>query len=372
MPAASDARELVFVAHSSRASGAEKIMLALAELAVRQGRRVRVVCPDGPLRKLLPAAVGHVAIPELGLAGQRGGQRLRAAAVLVWRWWLAARVLRRVARTGEVRLVVNSTMALPAVALALPRRRSTVWLVHDVVVSRRQLAVARAGRRAVGRAVAVSERAAIPLRALGFDVDVARQGVGWPVDPAPVVEREPLVAGILGVVTEWKGQHVLLAAAAELPELRIEIAGSAHPGDEPYLAALRERAQRADLVGRVRFLGNVDPLPTIRGWDVLVSASVLPEAGPLVVLEAMSVGVPVVATDHGGNATDDTALCVAPDDPIALRDALRRLGRDPELRARLRDGGRDAIAADHDLAVTLPRMLDALLATPDQIEKVRP
>ncbi len=372
MPVDSSARELVFVAHSGRASGAEKIMLTLAERAVAEGWRVRVVCPDGPLRKLLPATVGHVAIPELGLAGQRGGQRLRAAAVMLWRWALAARVLRRVARTAGVRLVVNSTMALPAVALALPPRRAAVWLVHDVVAGRRQRTVARVGRRAVGRAVAVSERAAAPVRALGFEVEVARQGVRWPVEAAPVVERSPLVVGILGVVTEWKGQHVLLAAAAGLPEVVIEIAGSPHPGDEPYLAALRERARRPDLAGRVRFLGNVDPLPRIRGWDVLVSASVLPEAGPLVVLEAMSVGVPVVATGHGGNVTDDTAVCVAPDDPVALREALRRLGREPDLRARLRDSGRAAVAARHDLAETLPRMLDVLLGTPDQIEEVGP
>lgn len=371
MPAADPVREVLFVAHSSQASGAEKIMLALAELAVARGYRVRVACPAGPLSARLPDTVAHQPLPELGLTGQQGVERLRAAVIMVWRWLRAALILRRLARPASVTTVVNSTMALPAVALTLPRRRTAVWLVHDVLAGRRQFVVARLGRLAVGRAVAVSERAAVPVRQCGFDVRVARQGVAWPVEPAPVVDRAPLVAGILGVVTAWKGHHVLLAAAAGVPDLRIEIAGSAHPGDEPYLAELRARAERSDLAGRVRFLGAVDALDTLRGWDILVSASVLPEAGPLVVLEAMSVGVPVVATDHGGNATPDTAVCVPPDDPDALRAALETLVRDPDLRADLRARGRAHIAADHDLSVTLPRMLDALLAR-DQNETVGP
>lgn len=361
MPADSGTGELVFVAHTAQASGAEKVMLDVIEVAVARGHRVVVVCPTGPLSARLPDSVGHLPIRELGLTGQRGAARIRAALVMLWRWFQAAIVLRKVFRGDRVELVVNSTMALPAVALSVPRRRSTVWLVHDILASRRQFVVARIGRRAVGRAVAVSERAAAPVRALGFDVDVAWLGVTWPVEAAPIVERRPPVIGILGVITAWKGHHVLLAAAAELPEVGIEIAGTALPGDEPYLAELRERAARPDLAGRVRFLGHVDPLVTVRGWDVLVSASVLPEAGPLAVLEAMSLGVPVVATDHGGNVTDEVALCVAPDDPAALGEALRRLVHDPQLRARLREAGRAHIATRHDRSRTLPRMVDVLL-----------
>ncbi|MFF2083078.1 glycosyltransferase family 4 protein [Nocardia sp. NPDC058176] len=361
MSADSPARDLVFVAHSGQASGAEKVMLGLVDLALSRGHRVRVACPDGPLSALLPAAVERVPIPELGLTGQRGGRRLLAATTMARHWVRAARVFRALSRRDRAQIIVNSTMALPAVALARPRRGSTVWLVHDILASRRQVLVAKAGRRAVGRAVAVSERAADPVRQLGFDVRVARQGVPWPVEPVPVRERAPVVVGILGVITEWKGHHVLLDAVAQVPEIALEIAGAAHPGDEPYLDALRERSQRTNLAGRVRFLGRVDAMTTLRDWDILVSASVLPEAGPLVVLEAMSLGVAVVATDHGGNVTADTALCVPADDPSALRAALRRLADDPALRAQLRAAGRTHVATHHDRSHTEPRMLNLLV-----------
>ena len=63
------------------------------------------------------------------------------------------------------------------------------------------------------------------------------------------------------------------------------------------------------------------------------------EAFGLVALEAMAAGRPVIAADHGGLqeivANGETGLLVAPGDADALRDALRRLHSDPDLRARM-------------------------------------
>ncbi|MGW0323797.1 glycosyltransferase family 4 protein [Nocardia sp. NPDC003183] len=363
MPDSDHGRELVFVAHTGQASGAENVMLALVDLALERGYRVRVACPDGPLRERLPAAVEHIGIAGLGLAGERGLRRLTAALEMLKNWIGAARRLRKPLRDSRTRIIVNSTMALPALALACPHRRSAAWLVHDILASRRQYGAAWAGRAAVGHAIAVSETAAEPLRRRGFDVDVVCNGVTWPVEPAPVIERTPPVVGILGVVTSWKGHHVLLEAVAGLPEVRLEIAGRALPGDVTYLAELRERAEQPDLAGRVAFLGQVDAMTTLRGWDAVISASVLPEAGQLVVLEAMSLGVPVIATDHGGYADDRVMVCVPPADPVALRAAIERVTGDPRLRSRLHEDGRARVAAAHDRSRTLPQMLDALLGT---------
>ncbi|TCJ97233.1 glycosyltransferase family 4 protein [Nocardia alba] len=361
MPGADDVRELVFVAHTGQASGAENVMLALVDLALERGYRVRVACPDGPLRDRLPAGVEHIGIAPLGLTGERGPRRLAAALVMLKNWIGAAWRLRKPLRDSDTRIIVNSTMALPALALARPHRRSAAWLVHDILASRRQYGAAWAGRAAVGHAIAVSETAAAPLRQRGFEVAVAFNGVRWPVEPAAVVERTPPVIGILGVVTSWKGHHVLLEAVAGLPGVRLEIAGRALPGDVDYLAELRERAERPDLAGRVEFLGQVDAMTTLRSWDAVISASVLPEAGQLVVLEAMSLGVPVIATDHGGYADDSVMVCVPADDSAALRAAIERVTGDPGLRSRLHEDGRARVAAAHDRARTLPRMLDALL-----------
>jgi glycosyltransferase involved in cell wall biosynthesis len=114
----------------------------------------------------------------------------------------------------------------------------------------------------------------------------------------------------------------------------------------------------------VRFLGHVDPESALRRWDVLVSASVSPEAGPLSVLEAMSYGVPVVGTDHGGTTEflrDGAGLLVAPDDAAAMAAAIDTLLRDDRLRRNVIAAAMRRITNRHDLTMTLPSMLRNLL-----------
>ena len=150
--------------------------------------------------------------------------------------------------------------------------------------------------------------------------------------------------GISAVLTPWKGHSVLLDAMALLThrDAVLEIMGGTLPKDAPYAQSLRERAAQADLAGRVRFLGHVDdPIARARSWHVAVSASIDPEAGPLTTLEAMSIGVPLVATDHGGvvEVLGDAGLLVAPRDPAALAAGIDRLLDDDELWARCRAAG---------------------------------
>ena len=117
----------------------------------------------------------------------------------------------------------------------------------------------------------------------------------------------------------------------------------------------------------MRFLGHVaDPLARLRRWSVAVSASIDPEAGPLTALEAMSVGVPFVATDHGGvtEVLGDAGLLVPPGDADALADAITRLLDDAELRARCHAAGPPAIVARH---LTAADQRDAVLGILDEL-----
>ncbi len=352
---------LVFVAHIAQVSGAERVMLDLIGVALDRGRRVTVLCPAGPLVGRLPAGVEHVAIPPLGLSGERGIPRLAGAARLVLDWLRAGRVLRRHTRR-DATTIVNSLFALPAARLSRPPD-GVSWLVHDTLSSGRQRAVVRISTPVIRRAVAVSDATARPLIDLGLPTVVARNGVRWPV-PAQASElHDPPVIGILALLTPWKGHAVLLEAVATLPGVELECAGGSFPGDAEHVASLHERAAQPDLAGRVRFLGHTDPQAALDRWDVVVSASITPEAGPLSVLEAMAYGKPVVGTDHGGTTEflhGGAGILVPPSDPAALAEALARVLGDPDLRESLAREARRRIAAEHDKTVTLPLMLDEL------------
>lgn len=353
---------VVFVSYTAQVSGAEKMLLDVVGQALRSGLRVVTVCPGGPLAQRLPPGCAHVAIPELSLGGRRGAARAVAVGRLLTRWARAARTLRPVVRRPDTMTVVNSIFALPAVRLAGPRGGAT-WLVHDAVTTGAQRAVITVGRPVVRRAVACTEAAAAPLRRLGFDATVVPYGVNWPVPASDTALHRPPVVGMLALLTPWKGHQVMLEALAQLPGVVAEFAGGSFPGDADYVAELRDRAARPDLAGRVRFLGHVDPNTAMAGWDVMVSASVSPEAGPLSVLEAMACGLPAVATDHGGPREflrDGVGVLVPPNDVDALAKGIASVLDDDRRRSLMAEQGRARIAAEHDITVTLPALLRAL------------
>lgn len=340
-------RRLVAVSHTGLHSGAETVLLRALDAVADAGWSVTCLSPDGPFADRLAAkGIGRVRIPELKLPA---GSRARGTAVLGGRTVVVARALRRAARGADV-VLANGLLALPAARVAR-LDAPLAWIVHDVVRRPDWLAVLRLAAPAVDLALPVSEATSQPLRTRGVPVRVVRNGTPWPVDAAPVDEPEGTpVIGCAALLTPWKGQSVLLDAVARLHrrDVVVELAGGRFPKDAPYVEQLEARAQRPDLRGRVRFLGQVaDPLAVMRGWTVAVLPSVDPESGPLSLLEYMSVGVPVVATDHGGSpeVIGDAGLLVEPGSAAALAAALERLLGDRELRRSCAEAGRRQVAA---------------------------
>ncbi|MGF1596208.1 MAG: glycosyltransferase [Acidimicrobiales bacterium] len=334
---------VVLVGHSRSGSGAELVALRYAGHLLASGRAVGAVCPEGFLAERLRAlGFDPIIIPDLQLPA---GSRPVAAVAMIGRWLRAAWIVNR--RTDRVDvLVVNGLLALPAVALG-GRSRSALWLVHDVVVRSDLRLVARLSTRRLAVAAAVSSAAAALPTALGVPTSLIRNGTAWPVEPAHRSSEGRPVIGINAKVTPWKGHRILLEAVAALPGVELEILGGSFPKDDAYLSELRARAARPDLAGRVRFLGHRDePLKAMAHWSVAVSASVDPEAGPLSVLEAMSLGIPVVATNHGGavEVLGSAGLLVEPADVEAMTEAIGRLLADPELRDRCSAAGRASVA----------------------------
>jgi glycosyltransferase involved in cell wall biosynthesis len=338
------------------------MMLRLIDIALLRGHPVRVVCPDGDLVRRLPATVAHTRIDELDLGGSSGLARLRAGFALMSRWRHAAATIREVVDPTSV-VIVNSLMALPAARLARISG-GVVWLVHDTIADAQQRLVIRAGRQSIRRAVAVSPVTAESVRPLGIQPVVSPQGVDvQPMRGDSDVADYPVV-GIMGALTPWKGHRVLLQALEKLPQARCEIAGSVFHGDQPYADELRRLAMEPALAGRVEFLGHVDPTSTMQRWHALVSASTSPEAGPLVALEAMSVGVPVIGTDHGGCAwllRDGAGILVPPDDSDALARAIETVLDGSADVAAMVTRARERVVAQHDAAVTYPALLNSLL-----------
>jgi glycosyltransferase involved in cell wall biosynthesis len=166
--------------------------------------------------------------------------------------------------------------------------------------------------------------------------------------PGPMLTR-PEARGVLGLPPEgrvvgWVGRlawvkaaDVALAAfaAAATPDATLAIVG-----DGPDRAALEAAARGLGLAGRVSFHGAVgDAWRLMPAFDALLLSS-HSEGTPIVLLEAMHAGVPIVATAVGGvpDLVGEGALLAPAGDPAALGAALARALADP-------DGCRARVAA---------------------------
>ncbi len=355
--------KIVAVSHTGRRSGAEQVLVRLVKALTARGVDVVAVTPAGPLSTVLRAErVLIKAIPELTLSA---GPRVVGVVLALVRSARAALTLRSAARDADI-VVVNGLLALPAVAMArlsIP----VVWLAHDVITRRDMFALLQAVRHRITLVIAVSNAVAESLERFGLPVRVVLNGTPWPVVPAEESAAGRPIIGCAGLLTSWKGQDVLLEAVACLPrrDVRLELVGDAFPKDGDYVRTIRQRAQQPDLAGRVDFVGPVtDVLAAMRRWTIAVSSSVEPEAGPLVAAEAMSVGIPVVATEHGGvsEIVGRAGVLVPPRDPTALAGALEMLLADPQERRRLSRLGRQRVADRLALSERMEELVRTVLS----------
>lgn len=145
-------------------------------------------------------------------------------------------------------------------------------------------------------------------------------------------------------LSDEKGVDVLLEAAVSLDEdVRVDIAG-----DGPDRARLERRARDLVPPGRIIFHGQVprdQAMQLLRSADVTAVPSRCFENQPMVVLEAFSVGTPVVGSDLGGvsELIQDgwDGLVVPPGDPVALAVALQGLLDRPAQARLMGSRGRD-------------------------------
>lgn len=213
-------------------------------------------------------------------------------------------------------------------------------------------AVAACSREAAAYAHDVGGAARVELVPNGYDPGELRE-------VAPFAHPLPYVLG-LGRLEAQKGFDVLIEAHARLgrPDLDLLLAG------EGSARAALEGLVRARGTGdRVRFLGSTDrpaSLALLRGAAVVACPSRF-EGLPLVCIEALAAGRPVVATAVNGIPElvhdGETGLLVPPDDPAALAAALARLLDAPELAARLAAQGRLQAERDHPWEVVARRYL---------------
>jgi len=176
---------------------------------------------------------------------------------------------------------------------------------------------------------------------VGVDPEVFK-----PYKDAKVVKGRIMVTSSSDV--PMKGLVPLLEAVAKLrTERDIELVVIGNPKPNGRVAKALDRLNLSDIVTTVSGVSD-EELARLYGEAEVAVVPSLYEGFSLPAIEAMSCGVPVVATTGGAlpevvGKDGETGLLVTPDDPEALAAAIRRVLDDPELGRRLGDAGRERV-----------------------------
>ncbi len=116
-----------------------------------------------------------------------------------------------------------------------------------------------------------------------------------------------------GRITRRKGHEDFIGIIGRLVEqgrpVHGLIAGGAHPKKRPFMRALQDAVQQRGLQRHISFIGHRDDMREVMAVsDIVLSLARTPEAFGRTSLEALSLGVPVIAYDHGGAAEVLSAL----------------------------------------------------------------
>jgi colanic acid/amylovoran biosynthesis glycosyltransferase len=192
--------------------------------------------------------------------------------------------------------------------------------------------------------------------------------------PVPHPRAMRPVITCVGSLIEVKGQRHLIGALGILRERAVD-ARVRFVGDGPDRPKLEAQVAALGLSEHVEFLGprpRSEVVALLGQTDILAAPSV-PTAGgkreglPVVIIEAMASGVPIVASHLSGipEIVEDgvTGLTVPPGDEAALADALARLLAGPDEAARLAEAGLARVAASFDLDANARQLISLFTAS---------
>lgn len=283
---------------------------------------------------------------------------------------------------------MNGGMDYPS-GIRLPRSRWVDFLVQVGRASAGALNWLMPGKRLASALLVANRRTreALPPGASSNVIELVENGVDLSVWNPPVRKPDETVHPtrfvFLGRLVDWKAVDLLLiafgAARLRAPMSLLILGDGAMAGELKALSTnLGLDATSEGEESKVFFAGWVPQTEAARvlGRQHCLVLPSLMECGGAVVLEAMALGMPVIATAWGGPTDYLDPACGIQVEPTSrqafaegLADAMVRLAESPDLRAAMGRAGREKVAREFDWEAKVDRMIEVYR---DAIQRHRP
>ncbi|MHB8652362.1 MAG: glycosyltransferase family 4 protein [Terriglobia bacterium] len=359
-------RSILYLEQQSWKGGAQQVLLNVLD-ALGEDFHPIVAFPDvGPLRAHLEECGIETLTYPLGTY-RPGKKSLGEMIAFAWRSLLCTLKLTYIIIARNVCMVyINGPRSLPSGVLAARLAgRPALFHLHNILTRRSDVLLASWFARLASKVVPCSNAAADSLLKVRPSLQSITKVLYNPVlnltqgiSASPVRLHSPVTIGMVGRITEGKGHHVLFNAVSKLDfkirkSCRLAIIGAPAQRsreDDSYLARLKAHAKSLGIGEQIFWAGyQIDMEPFYQSMDVLVVPSIGTEGLPMVLLEALQRGIPVIASDTGGTSEivrhEVNGLVVPGGNVGELAAALNKLLSSPTLQERLSRGARATLDA---------------------------
>lgn len=357
-------KNILFIHQSSELYGSDKTLLYLVIGFKNKGYNPIVILPNkGPLNDLLlkENIEFHIS-PVFKISRNMFG--LANLLSIPKQINKAFNILEKINSEKKIDLVYSNTLAvLIGILYARKKNVKHIWHVHEIIESPKPVVkffkkalLSKANTKIIYNSEATKSFWNNDNDALDKKSIVVLNGLEKPEiklsEQDKITIRETIIGAknteiviaLVGRISRWKGQQLLLEAFYKLSqrhrEIRLLFVGSPPPNQEIFLEDLVQKIKEYNLGSRVTVLPFQNDIAEI--WEVVDIAAVPstePEPFGLVALEAMLASKPVVGANHGGLkeiiVNDETGFLFEPCNVEALVVALEKLITNKSLREEL-------------------------------------